>query len=85
MLCHAHRSPWEEVAATAPGRHFFQIYPMGDRTWMSVIADRAEQAGFAAICVTVDSPVIGRRDRSLESGFAGRARGRDRQPHPTRV
>ena len=63
-------SPWEEVAATAPGRHFFQIYPMGDRTWMSVIADRAEQAGFAATCVTVDSPVIGRRDRSLESGFA---------------
>ena len=70
VLCHAHRIALEEVAATAPGRHFFQIYPMGDRTWMSVIADRAEQAGFAATCVTVDSPVIGRRDRSLESGFA---------------
>lgn len=63
-------SPWEEVAATATGRHFFQIYPMGDRTWMRDIADRVQQAGFAAICVTVDSPVIGRRDRSLESGFA---------------
>ncbi|HEU5112910.1 MAG TPA: alpha-hydroxy acid oxidase, partial [Acidimicrobiia bacterium] len=63
-------SLWEEVAATAPGRHFFQIYPMGDRTWMTDVADRAEQAGFAGICVTVDSPVIGRRDRSLESGFS---------------
>ncbi len=62
-------SPWEDVASTAPGRHFFQIYPMGDRPWMSEIADRAEQAGFAGICVTVDSPVIGRRDRSIESGF----------------
>jgi len=62
-------SPWEEVASTAAGRHFFQIYPMGDRAWMSEIADRAEQAGFAGICVTVDSPVIGRRDRSIESGF----------------
>ncbi|MET0566476.1 MAG: alpha-hydroxy acid oxidase [Acidimicrobiia bacterium] len=62
-------SDWEEVAATAPGRHFFQIYPMGDRAWMSDVADRVEQAGFSGICVTVDSPVIGRRDRSLESGF----------------
>jgi isopentenyl diphosphate isomerase/L-lactate dehydrogenase-like FMN-dependent dehydrogenase len=62
-------SNWEEVAATASGRHFFQIYPMGDRAWMSDVADRVEQAGFSGICVTVDSPVIGRRDRSLESGF----------------
>jgi isopentenyl diphosphate isomerase/L-lactate dehydrogenase-like FMN-dependent dehydrogenase len=63
-------SSWEEVAATAPGRHFFQIYPMGDRGWLGDIADRVEAAGFAGICVTVDSPVIGRRDRSLESGFS---------------
>ena len=66
MLC---GSGWEEVASTAPGRHFFQIYPMGDRVWMGEVADDAEQAGFAGICVTVDSPVIGRRDRSIESGF----------------
>jgi len=62
-------SEWEEVASSAPGRHFFQIYPMGDRTWMREIADRAVQAWFAGICVTVDSPVIGRRDRSIESDF----------------
>jgi isopentenyl diphosphate isomerase/L-lactate dehydrogenase-like FMN-dependent dehydrogenase len=60
---------WEEVAATSSGRHFFQVYPMGDRGWHCEIADRVESAGFAGICVTVDSPVIGRRDRSLESGF----------------
>jgi isopentenyl diphosphate isomerase/L-lactate dehydrogenase-like FMN-dependent dehydrogenase len=36
---------------------------------MRDIAERVESAGFAGICVTVDSPVIGRRDRSLESGF----------------
>jgi isopentenyl diphosphate isomerase/L-lactate dehydrogenase-like FMN-dependent dehydrogenase len=62
-------SSWEEVAATAPGRHFFQVYPMGDRAWLGDIADRVESAGFAGICVTVDSPVVGRRDRSLESGY----------------
>lgn len=63
-------SSWEEVAATAPGRHFFQLYVLGDRAWLAEIVDRVENAGFAAICVTVDTPVIGRRDRSLESGFA---------------
>jgi isopentenyl diphosphate isomerase/L-lactate dehydrogenase-like FMN-dependent dehydrogenase len=62
-------SSWEQVAATAPGRHFFQVYPMGDRAWLGDIVDRVETAGFAGICVTVDSPVVGRRDRSLESGF----------------
>jgi isopentenyl diphosphate isomerase/L-lactate dehydrogenase-like FMN-dependent dehydrogenase len=62
-------SDWEEVAATAPERHFFQVYPMGDRSWMGDITDRVDSAGFAGICVTVDSPVIGRRDSSLASGF----------------
>ncbi len=62
-------SPWDEVAATSPGRHFFQLYAFGDRSWSGKIVDRVEQAGFAGICVTVDSPVVGRRDRSLEDGF----------------
>lgn len=62
-------SPWEEVAATAPGRHLFQLYVLGDRSWLANVVDRVEAAGFAALCVTVDSPVIGRRDRSIEDGF----------------
>jgi isopentenyl diphosphate isomerase/L-lactate dehydrogenase-like FMN-dependent dehydrogenase len=62
-------SSWEEVAATAPGRHFFQLYVLGDRSWIADIMERVEQAGFAGVCVTVDTPVIGRRDRSLEDGF----------------
>jgi len=62
-------SPWEEVAATSPGRHLFQLYVLGDRNWMAEVVDRVEEAGFASLCVTVDSPVIGRRDRSIEDGF----------------
>ncbi|MDP9145226.1 MAG: alpha-hydroxy-acid oxidizing protein [Actinomycetota bacterium] len=62
-------SSWEEVAATAPGRHLFQLYVLGDRSWISEILARVEEAGFGALCVTVDTPVIGRRDRSLEDGF----------------
>jgi isopentenyl diphosphate isomerase/L-lactate dehydrogenase-like FMN-dependent dehydrogenase len=62
-------SSWEEVAATAPGRHLFQLYVLGDRSWLGEILERVEEAGFGAVCVTVDTPVIGRRDRSLEDGF----------------
>lgn len=62
-------APWEEVAATASGRHFFQIYVEGDRSWQADVLGRVEEAGFAGICVTMDSPRVGRRDRSLESGF----------------
>lgn len=62
-------SSWEEVAGTAPGRHLFQMFVLGGREWMGDIVERLEQAGFAGVCVTVDSPVIGRRDRSLEQGF----------------
>ena len=61
-------SLWEEVAASAPGRHFFQLYPAGDRRWMAEILTRVEEAEFAGVCVTLDAAVIGRRDRSLESG-----------------
>jgi len=62
-------SLWEEVAAEAPGRHFFQIYTAGDRRWIAEILSRVEEGRFAGVCVTLDAAVIGRRDRSLESGF----------------
>ncbi len=61
--------PWEDLAATSPGRHFFQLYVCGDREWLREVITRVEAAGFAGIVVTVDTPVIGRRDRALTSGF----------------
>lgn len=62
-------APWEEVAATSPGRHFFQLYVLGDRRWLVDVVERVERAGFAGLCVTVDSPVTGRRDRNLSDGY----------------
>ena len=61
--------PWEEVAATAPGRHFFQLYVLGDRRWTKTVIERAETAGFAGICLTADSPAIARRDHNLATGY----------------
>jgi len=72
-ICSIHtNSAWEEVAATAPGRHFFQLYVAGDRSWLTDILSRIQQARFAGVCVTLDAPVIGRRDQSLEEEFIWR-------------
>jgi isopentenyl diphosphate isomerase/L-lactate dehydrogenase-like FMN-dependent dehydrogenase len=60
---------WEDVAALAPGRRMFQLYVFGDRPWTGEVLRRVEEAGFASMTVTVDTPVIGRRDASLEQRF----------------
>ena len=60
---------WEEVAATAPGRHFFQLYVFGDRGWTADVARRVSDAGYAGIAVTIDTPTIGRRDRTVEADY----------------
>jgi glycolate oxidase len=60
---------WEDVAATNPGRQMFQLYVFGDRAWTADVLARVTEAGFAAFCVTVDTPKIGRRDRSIESRY----------------
>ncbi|MGH8915321.1 MAG: alpha-hydroxy acid oxidase [Acidimicrobiia bacterium] len=67
-------SSWEEVAATAPGQHLFQLYVLGDRSWIVDVLARVGQAGFAGICLTADTPVIARRDQSLENGYTWSAR-----------
>ncbi len=72
-ICSIHtNSVWEEVAATAPGHHFFQIYVAGDRSWLADILSHIQEARFGGVCVTLDAPVVGRRDRSLENGFMWR-------------
>jgi len=58
----------EEVAAAAgegPGRRWFQLYIQKDLGLSRSLVERAEAAGFEAVVVTVDLPVIGYRDRDL--------------------
>ncbi|HYV20055.1 MAG TPA: alpha-hydroxy acid oxidase [Verrucomicrobiae bacterium] len=59
----------EEVAASAPGRRWFQLYPFGSRDIMRDLIGRARRYGYEALCVTVDVPVIGGRNRDLRSGL----------------
>jgi isopentenyl diphosphate isomerase/L-lactate dehydrogenase-like FMN-dependent dehydrogenase len=63
------KARWSEVAETAPGRHFFQLYVLGDRDWLGKVVDKVEESPFAGLAITVDSPVVGRRDRSMAAGY----------------
>lgn len=61
----------ESVADAAPkGPLWFQLYLQPDLEVTLRLLDRAETAGFSAIVLTVDVPVLGIRDRQVRSGFA---------------
>jgi isopentenyl diphosphate isomerase/L-lactate dehydrogenase-like FMN-dependent dehydrogenase len=59
----------EEIAASTDHPKFFQIYIRGDEQWVDELIDRAVGAGYAGLCLTVDSAYYGRRERQLISGW----------------
>ncbi|GIW08743.1 MAG: alpha-hydroxy-acid oxidizing enzyme [Dehalococcoidia bacterium] len=59
----------EEVRAGCSGPLVFQLYLSGDRRWQERIVRRVEEAGYLALCVTVDSAMYGRRERDLINRF----------------
>jgi isopentenyl diphosphate isomerase/L-lactate dehydrogenase-like FMN-dependent dehydrogenase len=58
----------EDVAAAAPGRVWYQLYLVGGRGAAEAALARAQAAGFGALVVTVDTPVIGMRERDVRNG-----------------
>jgi 4-hydroxymandelate oxidase len=48
---------------------WFQLYVHPDRGFTRDLVLRAEAAGCRAICITVDSPVFGARNREARTGF----------------
>lgn len=60
----------EDVAAAAPtGRNWFQLYMWKDRDRSMALVDRAKQAGFDTLVLTVDVPVAGARLRDVRNGM----------------
>ena len=59
----------EEVAAGAPGPLWFQLYVWQNRDLTRTFVERARAAGYRALLLTVDVPVISRRERDLRNGF----------------
>ena len=60
----------EEIAAAAPeARSWWQLYLYADVGRSAELIRRVAASGFAAICWTVDLPVLGIRHRDTRSGF----------------
>jgi len=55
----------EEVASAAGCPLWFQPYLFDDQVYLRELVQRCESAGYSALCLTVDSPVSGRRDGAI--------------------
>lgn len=61
----------EDVAAAAPDApRWFQLYVQKDREFTGELVSRAKAAGYRAIVVTADTPVLGRRCADVRNRFA---------------
>jgi isopentenyl diphosphate isomerase/L-lactate dehydrogenase-like FMN-dependent dehydrogenase len=60
--------PMEQVKAASSGPVFYQLYLLGGRAAAEGAIDRARNAGFAALVVTIDTPVAGLRERDVRNG-----------------
>lgn len=59
----------EDVAAAAPGVKWFQLYCYKERDVTRQLVERAQQHGYTAICMTVDVPRLGNRERDVRNQF----------------
>jgi isopentenyl diphosphate isomerase/L-lactate dehydrogenase-like FMN-dependent dehydrogenase len=60
----------EDVAEAAPdGVRWFQLYTQADPGRSRALVERAAGAGYSAIVLTVDLPVLGYRERDRQNGF----------------
>ena len=59
----------EEVMAVATGPVWFQLYVFKDRAISASLVERAEVAGCKAIVLTIDVPLLGRRERDVRNQF----------------
>ncbi len=62
-------TPLEKIIEVAQGHAWFQIYFSGDGAGTFKLVERARQAGYEALVLTVDVPEVGRRPRELRHGF----------------
>lgn len=62
-------TPIEEIAKVATQPLWFQLYVRDDRAFTKDVVQKAEAQGCSALCVTVDTPVSGARNRQRRAKF----------------
>ena len=60
----------EEIAEVSDARLWFQLYLWGNEEVVESLIDRAQKSGYEALVVTVDVPVVGKRERDLANGMS---------------
>lgn len=58
-----------DVAAASSAPKWFQLYVLKDRKLSEAIVRQVEQAGFKALVLTVDTPILGRRLNDIRNNF----------------
>ncbi|HEX4460697.1 MAG TPA: alpha-hydroxy acid oxidase, partial [Polyangia bacterium] len=60
----------EAIAATTPAPKWFQLYVHRDEGLTAAMVERAAEAGYRALVITVDTAVLGRRLGDERYGFS---------------
>lgn len=60
----------EQVAEVSNGRLWFQLYLWKNQEVIDSLISRAKNSGYEALIVTVDVPVVGKRERDLRNGMS---------------
>ena len=59
----------EDIAAAVSAPRWFQLYVWKDRAVTADLVKRAAAAGYRALCLTVDTPFLGRREKDERNAF----------------
>ena len=63
--------PMERVAeAMGVAPRWYQLYWISDREVVESLVGRASRSGYGAIVLTVDTPILGLRDRDVRAGYS---------------
>lgn len=60
---------FEELAKTATGDLWLQLYPFRDREMTRSWLNRAKEAGYKALCITLDSQWPPKRERNIRNDY----------------
>lgn len=60
----------EAVGQSAAPQSWFQLYAARDDQITQDMLDRAQKAGFTTLVLTIDTPVIPKRERDIRNGFS---------------
>jgi L-lactate dehydrogenase (cytochrome)/(S)-mandelate dehydrogenase len=69
-LSHGSVCSIEELAAVHRGVRWMQVFIYRDRGFTRELTQRARDAGFQALVLTIDNQLLGKRERDLANGFS---------------